>query len=130
MKALWAAGQATVQDIRSRLLPDRPLAYTTVMTVMDRLARKGLVAREKKGRAHLYSPAVSEEAIRERALTHLINDFFRGTHAELRQYLDEVAGGSSSTAAPVRRRATKTRQGPVRAPREKEIDARMDASLL
>src|SRR5579863_8029775 len=88
MKALWVAGQATVQDIRDGILPDRPLAYTTVMTVMDRLARKGVVVREKRGRAHLYSPAVSEHVIRERALHHLIDNFFQGAHAELRQYLD------------------------------------------
>lgn len=130
MKALWAAGHATVQEIRDGLLPERPLAYTTVMTVMGRLARKGVVIREKSGRAHLYSPAVSEDVIRERALNHLIDDFFQGTHDGLRQYLDRGRVGIPKTAAPDRPITNKTRRAPVRPPKEKEIDARMDASLL
>jgi BlaI family transcriptional regulator, penicillinase repressor len=130
MKALWAAGQATVQDVRDRLLPARPLAYTTVMTVMDRLARKGVVAREKRGRAHLYSPSVSEDVIRERALNHLVEDFFQGTHEQLRRYLEggmvtNPKPGASEPPSPV-----KPRQVPVRSPKQKEPEPRLDASLL
>jgi BlaI family transcriptional regulator, penicillinase repressor len=87
MKALWALGEATVEDIRARLLPARPLAYTTVMTVMDRLARKGMVTRRKRGRAHVYSSVVAEAAVRERALERLVENFFGGSRDELRNYL-------------------------------------------
>lgn len=130
MKALWLEGQATVQGIRDGLLPDRPLAYTTVMTVMDRLARKGAVTREKIGRAHLYSPLVSEDVIRERALNRLIDDFFQGAPQQLRQYLDRAVAGSPKTAVSDRPSTNKARRARVHPPKEEEIDMRMDASLL
>ncbi|MGE5325632.1 MAG: BlaI/MecI/CopY family transcriptional regulator, partial [Deltaproteobacteria bacterium] len=57
MKALWALSEATVEEIRADMMPRRPLAYTTVLTVMDRLARKGVADRRKRGRAHVYTPA-------------------------------------------------------------------------
>jgi predicted transcriptional regulator len=130
MKALWGAGQATVQEIREQLLPDRPLAYTTVMTVMDRLARKGVVVREKKGRAHLYSPSVGEDVIRDRALNHLIDNFFEGTHEQLLRYLSGSTAGSSGKMAANHQARVKVRRTPGRVPKEKETDTRMDASLL
>lgn len=130
MKALWAAGQATVHEIRDGLLPDRPLAYTTVMTVMDRLSRKGVVIREKKGRAHLYSPAVSEDAIRERALNHLIDNFFQGAQEELRKYLKMGGVATIKAATPDRRSTNKLKRATLHPPKRKETDVGMDASLL
>jgi predicted transcriptional regulator len=59
---LWDRGSpATVRDVAD-LLRDRELAYTTVMTVLDRLAGKGMVERERAGRAWVYRPAASREA--------------------------------------------------------------------
>jgi predicted transcriptional regulator len=60
MGVLWAATDAlTVRVVQERLQPARPLAYTTVMTVMERLFRKGLVTRETIGKAYAYSPSAS-----------------------------------------------------------------------
>lgn len=62
MDVLWDRGSpATVRDVAD-LLRDRELAYTTVMTVLDRLAGKGMVERERAGRAWVYRPAASREA--------------------------------------------------------------------
>jgi BlaI family transcriptional regulator, penicillinase repressor len=91
MKAVWALGEATVEDVRARLLPGRPLAYTTVMTVMGRLARKGLVNRSKRGRAHVYTSAIPRESIRDHAVERLVENFFGGSREELRAHL----GGAS-----------------------------------
>jgi len=95
MKALWSLGKATVEEIRAGLLPERPLAYTTVMTVMGRLARKGVVEREKRGRSHLYRPSVSEEAVRDRALNQFVESFFQGSRDRLRFHLEEGTGAAS-----------------------------------
>jgi BlaI family transcriptional regulator, penicillinase repressor len=105
MKALWALGEATVEDIRASLLPARPLAYTTVMTVMDRLAHKGLVERQKRGRAHLYTSAVREESVREHAVSRLVENFFGGSREELRTHLSGAPRGESSAppAEPISR---------------------------
>src|SRR5690348_17866055 len=51
MNALWRLGQATVRDIHGALATTRPRAYTTIMTILDRLAQKGVVERQKAGRA-------------------------------------------------------------------------------
>lgn len=61
LRALWDAPDgATARDVQAAL-PDRDLAVTTVLTVLDRLGRKGMVRRERSGRAHIYQAAVSRE---------------------------------------------------------------------
>ena len=57
MQILWDRGESNVRDVTGRL--DRPLAYTTVMTTLDRLFKKGLLARRKEDRAFVYSPKYS-----------------------------------------------------------------------
>ena len=57
MEILWTRGESNVRDVVDRL--GRPLAYTTVMTTLDRLFKKGLLARRKCDRAFLYSPALN-----------------------------------------------------------------------
>jgi predicted transcriptional regulator len=60
MDILWNRPEAlSVRDVHELLAHDRDLAYTTVMTVLDRLAKKGLVLRNLDGRAWLYRPANS-----------------------------------------------------------------------
>ena len=62
MWALWQRGTpATVRDVLQSLNSSRSLAYTTVMTVLDRLAKKGVVTQEKQDRAYRYAPAQSRE---------------------------------------------------------------------
>jgi predicted transcriptional regulator len=62
MEVLWERqAPATARDV-GRALVDRDLAYTTVMTVLDRLTRKGFVDRERTGRAWSYTPSASREA--------------------------------------------------------------------
>ncbi len=57
MEDLWAHGISSVRDVKNRL--DRPLAYTTVMTTLDRLYRKNMVRRRVLDRAFWYSPRVT-----------------------------------------------------------------------
>ncbi len=62
MRKIWARpGPVTVRDIVGDLEQDRRIAYTTVMTVMDNLRKKGWLRRRQDGRAYLYEPAVSSE---------------------------------------------------------------------
>ncbi|GAA4694916.1 hypothetical protein Prum_049090 [Phytohabitans rumicis] len=62
MDVLWDRGTPlTVREV-AETLQDRELAYTTVMTVLDRLAGKGMVERDRAGRAWSYRPAASREA--------------------------------------------------------------------
>jgi len=100
MKMLWTLGQANVHGIRAGLLASRPLAYTTVMTIMGRLARKGVVERRKQGHFHVYRPLVSDSEVRDHAVGRLINDFFRGSRESLREYLDNGTGQRARIAEP------------------------------
>ncbi|MHB8296895.1 MAG: BlaI/MecI/CopY family transcriptional regulator [Acidimicrobiales bacterium] len=62
MDRLWAAERPLpVREVLAELRGDRLLAYTTVMTVMDNLHRKGWLSRERAGRAYLYRPVASRE---------------------------------------------------------------------
>ena len=62
MTQLWNAGEPlTVRQVHESLSRDRELAYTTVMTVLDRLAKKGVVTQQKADRAYRYAPAQTRE---------------------------------------------------------------------
>ena len=87
LRLLWKAGDQTVHEVRDALRPSRPLAYTTVMTVLDRLARKGAVSRRKVGRAHLYHAEFPREAARLRALERLLDLYFDGSRESLMVFL-------------------------------------------
>ena len=66
MEVLWASGESSVRDVVQKL--DRNLAYTTIMTTLDRLFKKGMLDRHKSERAFLYSPRLSShEWERQRA---------------------------------------------------------------
>lgn len=62
LDVLWAQGDLAVRDVQARL--SRPVAYTTVMTTLDRLYKKGALERRRAGRAFRYSPAVTREQLR------------------------------------------------------------------
>ena len=59
MEILWSRGESNVRDVVDRL--GRPLAYTTVMTTLDRLFKKGLLARRKSDRTFIYWPAMNRD---------------------------------------------------------------------
>jgi predicted transcriptional regulator len=88
LKALWTLGEGNVRAVRQELMRARPLAYTTVMTVLDRLARRGAVARRKAGRSFLYTPLLSRHTLRGLAVRQLLDGFFDGSEDELRAYLE------------------------------------------
>jgi predicted transcriptional regulator len=61
MKCMWESNEATVQHVAEVLNSGRPLAYTTVMTVMGHLVNKGLLTRSSEGRRYVYKVAQSRE---------------------------------------------------------------------
>ena len=76
MEILWVRGESSVRDVFQKI--GRPLAYTTVMTTLERLFKKGLLLREKSGRAFLYSPAFSREDWERRRAGDLVAAFLGG----------------------------------------------------
>jgi predicted transcriptional regulator len=78
MESLWRQSPASVREVKDRLARKRPLAYTTVMTVMSRLEKKGYLRREQAGRAYVYSPALTYEEFRSRTITSVCTDLLGG----------------------------------------------------
>ena len=83
MNILWACGPATVQGVVDHLPPGRPLAYTTVQTVLNVLHRKGGVRRNLRDRAYHYEAAVSRFDAASTALNDLLHKLFAGSAEEL-----------------------------------------------
>ena len=83
LEAVWSCEQATVKDVTDALGPDAHLK--TVMTVMNRMVDKGLLRRERRGRAYYYQPVSDRETfttqIANRVLTGLMADFRQPTLA-------------------------------------------------
>jgi predicted transcriptional regulator len=108
MQRLWAWDRpATVREVLEDLVRERPLAYTTVMTVMDNLHSKGMVRREKRGKAYAYSAVASREehtaeqleqllaqsSDRSAALLHFVERLGPDEAAELRALLSDREAG-------------------------------------
>src|SRR5258708_7742472 len=88
MRAMWAGkGPRSVRDVLERMNEGRakPLAYTTVMTVMARLAEKGVLRRELDGRGYVYEAAVFDAAAI--AVRSVMRDF---GEAAVAQFVDEA----------------------------------------
>ena len=99
MKAVWQRPPITVRGVQECIRPRRKLAYTTVMTIMDRLYHKGFLTRTLQSRAHYYEPAIGYSTVREQAVETLIRSFF-GSKEKLQEFLDgKLSDLPSRTAA-------------------------------
>lgn len=87
LNTLWRLGEGTVRQVRDMLASEHSLAYTTVLTVLDRLARKGLVERRLAGRRYIYRPALSRDEVRRAAVRDLLQGYFDGSLEELLAFL-------------------------------------------
>jgi predicted transcriptional regulator len=77
LEVVWSEGSATVQRVAECL--KTTLAYTTVMTTLDRLYKKRVLAREKRNRAFVYSPAVSPRDWERDRASLMVHGFFSGS---------------------------------------------------
>jgi predicted transcriptional regulator len=94
MSVLWPLGEGTVREIHRQLAESRPRAYTTIMTIMDRLAHKGIVTRRRVGRAYRYQATLSANEARVSAIDKIVTGFFDGSPEALAAHL-AAAGGAS-----------------------------------
>jgi len=98
MQILWARGESNVRDVAQQF--SRPLAYTTVMTTLDRLYKKGLLDRRMPDRAFLYSARFSQQEWERTQAENVLTNFLTGPQASrellLSSFLDAV--GEHDTA--------------------------------
>lgn len=81
MQIIWRLGSANVGAVQAEL--PRPLAYTTVQTMLNILERKGKLRRELHGRAYVYSARVTEAKALGQGVRDLIDRMFGGSSEEL-----------------------------------------------
>ncbi len=86
---VWDLGEATVADVRARILDDREVAYTTIMTVLKNLTEKGFLQYHKEGRSYVYSPARPPDEVRHSLVGELVRKVFKGSPVSLMQTLVE-----------------------------------------
>lgn len=84
---VWELEEATVREVRERILENREVAYTTIMTVMKNLAEKGYLKYRKEGVTYVYSPARKPESVRSSLISDLMKKVFKGSPKELVQTL-------------------------------------------
>ncbi len=99
LRVLWRLGEGNVKQVRDTLAPDRRLAYTTVMTLLDRLFRRDRINRRKVGRAFVYSPIATRNELRRVAVKELVNTFFEGSPDALSAYLSQEPETSDPSPA-------------------------------
>ena len=87
MQALWRRGLATVAEVQQELQPDRPLAYTTLATMLTKMERKGLVDHKRDGRTFVYRPLVERDQVRGSMVVDLVERLFAGDVTELVSHL-------------------------------------------
>lgn len=84
---VWELGEATVAEVQERILENRKVAYTTVMTVMKNLNNKGYLKYRKQGVTYVYSAAIEPKSVQFNLVDNLISKVFKGSPAALVQTL-------------------------------------------
>jgi len=79
LKILWRDGPAPVRHVRDALTQFRDLAYTSVMTIMNIMTKKGYLRRRKQGGRYVYRPKISERCVSQRMLSDLVDRVFDGS---------------------------------------------------
>jgi predicted transcriptional regulator len=100
----------TVRDLLDALRQEREIAYTTVMSTMDNLHRKGWLARVKDGKAYRYTATASREEYSARLMAEALADG-GDTEAVLSHFVAQIDGQESDVLRAVMRRIADRRRG-------------------
>lgn len=101
---VWARdASVTVRDLFDELSGERAIAYTTVMSTMDNLHRKGCLTREKEGKAYRYTAVASRDEYSARLMHEALTEA-ADTEAVLTHFVERMDGAQSDTLRAVLRR--------------------------
>src|SRR5690625_5004403 len=84
---VWKLGEASVADVREQIRKEREVAYTTIMTVMKNLEKKGYLKYRKEGASFIYSAARKPDEVRYNLVDKLVEKVFHGSPGDLVQTL-------------------------------------------
>jgi predicted transcriptional regulator len=103
MKIVWRLDTATVRDVYEALRKTRPIAYTTVMTMMNVLEDKGYLAKKAQGRAHAYTPTRPRQQVVGAMVRDFVDRVFDGAAGGLLLHLAKDRRLSKDDRATIRR---------------------------
>ena len=103
MEAVWHLGEATVQQVLTRLERTKPLAYTTVLSAMQKLEKAGWLRHREVGRSYVYRASRSREEEGKNSLRKFLDTVFGGNPLPLLQHLLEDQDLSADDLATLRR---------------------------
>jgi predicted transcriptional regulator len=103
LRVLWQLGSGTVRDVHRILLNSKDIGYTSVLKTMQTMTEKGLVLRNEEERAHVYTPAFSEEEAQGSILTDLLLRVFGGSAQRLVMRALEVQPATTEEREAIRR---------------------------
>jgi BlaI family penicillinase repressor len=97
MRAIYETGGATAREVHARI-PDPPSSICGVRTLLNRLARRGLLRTRRSGRHSemLYLPAVVNPEVQLRAFDRIVREYFRGSKARAVDALERLAANETS----------------------------------
>ena len=91
LRMLWELGDGNANRVRAALAGQRTLAYTTVLTLLERLTKRGQLTRRKAGRSFIYTPIRDREAMRQVAVREMVELYFDGERESLLAWLQGLA---------------------------------------
>lgn len=102
MRVLWKKGRATVAEVQESLPADRPLAYSTLATILKRLEDRGVVRHVSEGRTYVFEPAVAADQAGPSIVSDLVEHVFAGRPSELVSHLLDAGEVDSAELARIR----------------------------
>jgi BlaI family transcriptional regulator, penicillinase repressor len=109
MKVIWDFDTATVRDVYEKLLERRRIAYTTVMTMMKILEKKGYLKKSQEDRAYVYRPSQPKKQVIHGMVLDFVNRVFNGSAEPLLMHLVEDQGLSEKELKEIERMIRRTR---------------------
>ncbi|HTJ30781.1 MAG TPA: BlaI/MecI/CopY family transcriptional regulator [Acidobacteriaceae bacterium] len=100
---LWDRGRATVRELFDAVNAQRPVVYTGVLKQLQIMTEKGLVHRDERDRAHIYSPAISREDTQGQFVRELSERFFAGSAAQLALHALEMEASTDEELDEIRK---------------------------
>lgn len=82
MQIVWEKKEATVQQVRDAIASQRDLAYSTILTMMRKMEKKGLLDHRTEDRKYIYRPIVQKHDVERSMLRDLLNTVFDGSYRQ------------------------------------------------
>jgi len=87
MEIVWSEGKASVRDVYEKLVVNRDIAYTTVMTTLGRLTSKGILSKTRQGNAYIYSSLICKDEFVRNMISSILDGLIQDYKNEVLEYM-------------------------------------------